>query len=61
YLWHMPILALMRHYDTLTLFSFWGNLIFFVSILLLVSSASYYLVEEGGFKLRKRIEKIYTN
>jgi len=56
YLWHMPILALMHHYHTLSIFSLWINFLLFSSILLLISSMSYYLIEESGFKLRKKLE-----
>ena len=57
YLWHMPLLFLMQKYMPLTSFSLvWVSVVFLV-LFLIISSLSYYLVEEYGFTLRKRFEK----
>jgi len=53
YLWHMPILYLMKKFDIFSYDSLINIFVIFIIILLLVSSISYYLIEEGGFKLRE--------
>ncbi|HIE41240.1 MAG TPA: acyltransferase, partial [Candidatus Aenigmarchaeota archaeon] len=56
YLWHMPILLVMKKTSVLTHLSLTATAAVFLIVLFAVSSMSYYLVEEGGFQLRKRVE-----
>ncbi len=56
YLWHMPLLFVMKQTSILRHLSTSMSVFIFVSALLIVSSLSYYLIEEGGFALRKRLE-----
>jgi peptidoglycan/LPS O-acetylase OafA/YrhL len=55
YLWHMPILFVMKRSSILSHLSIYATLLLFTILLLIISSLSYYLVEEGGFVLRKRV------
>jgi peptidoglycan/LPS O-acetylase OafA/YrhL len=50
YLWHMPILYIMKTLDIQELSSM---VLIFIVMLLFISSLSYYLIEEGGFKLQE--------
>ena len=56
YLWHMPILFMLKKYFIPYNPSWWSITIVFTILLLSISSLSYYLVEEGGFKLRRSFE-----
>ncbi len=56
YLWHMPILFVMKETSIFSHLSMVASVVLFTMLLLLISSLSYYLVEEGGFALRKRVE-----
>ena len=56
YLWHMPILYVMHKLKILSFLSLYSTLVLFIAILLSISSLSYYFIEEGGFKLRKKME-----
>jgi peptidoglycan/LPS O-acetylase OafA/YrhL len=56
YLWHMPILFIMKQSDILSHASLLNTTLLFITSLLAVSSMSYYFIEEGGFRLRKRLE-----
>ncbi len=55
YLWHMPILFAMKQSDILAHRSLLEASLFFILILLSISSMSYYFIEEGGFTLRKKL------
>ena len=56
YLWHMPLLFLMKSFMPLNNFSLaWVALVFIV-LLFIISSLSYYFIEEGGFNLRRKLE-----
>ncbi len=57
YLWHMPILYVMKHTDILTHLSLWLVIIVFSIFLFAISSLSYYFIEEGGFHLRRKFEQ----
>jgi len=57
YLWHMPILYLFALYILPYHYSLASVAILFVVILLFISTLSYYYIEEGGFRLRQRLEK----
>jgi len=57
YLWHMPILYIMKHTNIFLHLSFSSALVVFIISLLLLSSFSYYFIEEGGFQLRKKFEE----
>ncbi len=56
YLWHMPILFVMKKTSIFTYLSLSSSVALFTIVLLTISSLSYYLIEEGGFELRKKIE-----
>jgi peptidoglycan/LPS O-acetylase OafA/YrhL len=56
YLWHMPILFIMKRSEILTHASLLNTSFIFIISLLSISSMSYYFIEEGGFHLRKKIE-----
>ncbi len=56
YLWHMPLLFVMKQTSILEHLTITTSLLLFVTALLVISSLSYYLIEEGGFALRKRLE-----
>jgi len=55
YLWHMPILYIMNKTEILLYYSLQKTVVVFIILLLFISSLSYYLIEEGGFRLRERI------
>ncbi len=55
YLWHMPLLYVMKKTSIFSHLSIFNSTILFTISLLVISSLSYYLVEEGGFSLRKKI------
>jgi len=57
YLWHMPILFVLKKYYLPHESSWWLISILFIVLLLAISSLSYYFVEESGFRLRKKLEK----
>jgi len=57
YLWHMPILFVMKQSNILSHTSLLNTTLIFITTLLAVSSMSYYFIEEGGFSLRKKFEK----
>jgi len=57
YLWHMPILYTMKQTDILTHLNLWLVMIVFSISLLVISSLSYYFIEEGGFHLRRKFEQ----
>lgn len=57
YLWHMPILFVMKQSNILSHASMLNTVLIFIIILLAISSMSYYFIEEGGFRLRKKLEK----
>ena len=57
YLWHMPILYIMKQTNILTHHSLEVVIVIFIISLLFISSFSYYFIEEGGFNLRKKFEK----
>ncbi|CAA6819859.1 MAG: Unknown protein [uncultured Sulfurovum sp.] len=59
YLWHMPILFLMKQYVLPLDYSMYFIVFLFISLLLIISSLSYYYIEEGGFSLRKKVEKLF--
>jgi peptidoglycan/LPS O-acetylase OafA/YrhL len=56
YLWHMPILFILKKYLTPYESSWLIISSVFIVFLLSISTLSYYIVEEGGFKLRKKLE-----
>ena len=56
YLWHMPILFVMKQSHILSHASILNTTLLFTLTLLAISSMSYYFIEEGGFRLRKKIE-----
>lgn len=58
YLWHMPLLYIMKKTFVFSYLSIFYSVVLFVISLLAISSLSYYLVEEGGFSLRKKITGI---
>ena len=57
YLWHMPLLFIGKHTSIMTKLSMPTVIIIFTVALFAISSLSYYLVEEGGFQLRRRLEE----
>lgn len=57
YLWHMPILFVMKQSNILSHTSLLNATLLFTIALLAVSSMSYYFIEEGGFRLRRKLEK----
>jgi len=57
YLWHMPILFTMKQTNILTHVNLWSAMIIFSISLLVISSLSYYFIEEGGFRLRRKFEQ----
>jgi len=57
YLWHMPILFVMKKSSILSHLSIYSTLLLFTILLFAISSLSYYLVEEGGFMLREKVAK----
>ncbi len=61
YLWHMPILFVMKKTSILSHLSILASVLLFTLSLLLISSLSYYLIEEGGFALRKKVEAKIKN
>jgi len=56
YLWHMPILYIMKQTNILTHHSLEVVIVIFILSLLFISSSSYYFIEEGGFNLRRKLE-----
>ncbi len=56
YLWHMPLLFLMKSFIPLNNFSLAWITLVFLMLLFIISSLSYYFIEEYGFTLRKRFE-----
>ena len=59
YLWHMPLLFLMKLFMQIKDFSLAGITPVFLILLFIISSLSYYLIEEGGFNLRRKFEAKY--
>jgi len=57
YLWHMPILFVMKRSSAITHLSLLNNALLFSISLLMISALSYYLIEESGFNWRRHIEK----
>ena len=57
YLWHMPLLFVINKSLILTHHNLFNVIIIFILSLLIISSFSYYLIEEGGFNLRKKLEE----
>ena len=55
YLWHMPILFVMRESHILEYRSLSEATVFFLILLFSLSSMSYYFIEEGGFALREKL------
>jgi len=55
YLWHMPLLFIIKKSEMLHFVSLFWTTIIFTLLLLFISSLSYYFIEEGGFTLRKKI------
>ena len=55
YLWHMPILFVMKESHALDYRSLSEATVFFLILLFSISSMSYYFIEEGGFALRKKL------
>lgn len=58
YLWHFPILVLMKNQNVLQFVSFEIFVLIFVIILLIISSLSYYFIEEKGFDLKHKLAKM---
>jgi len=56
YLWHMPLLFVMKKTSILNHLSMPVTILLFTFALLVLSTMSYYLVEEGGFQLRRKFE-----
>jgi peptidoglycan/LPS O-acetylase OafA/YrhL len=56
YLWHMPLLFLINKYILPYEFSFIFITILFLVLLFSISALSYYVIEEGGFHMRKKFE-----
>lgn len=56
YLWHVPLLYIMKKTNILTHISLISAIIIFITFLLFISSLSYYFIEKGGFNLRKKFE-----
>ena len=57
YLWHMPILFMLKKYFMPYEPSWWSISILFTILLLSISSLSYYFVEESGFRLRRMLDR----
>ena len=56
YLWHVPVLYILKQTNILTHHHLEIVIVIFTISLLLISSFSYYFIEEGGFNLRKKFE-----
>lgn len=56
YLWHMPLLFFIKKYILPYDFSFIFIIILFLVLLFSISALSYYVIEEGGFHMRKKFE-----
>jgi len=56
YLWHMVLLYIMKKTAILNFLSIGMTSALFVIMLIMISACSYYFIEEGGFRLRKKIE-----
>ena len=56
YLWHMPILLMLKKYYLPYESSWWSISILFIILLLSISSLSYYLIEKSGLSLRRKLE-----
>jgi len=56
YLWHMPLLFIIKKNHILSQTSLLTTSILFIIFLLTISSLSYYFIEERGFRWRKRFE-----
>ena len=56
YLWHMPLLFIIKKYLLPYELSLWYISSIFLILLLSISSFSYYVIEESGFSLRKKLE-----
>lgn len=59
YLWHMPILFMLKKYFIPYEPSWSFITALFIILLLSISTLSYYIVEEGGFNLRKKFEDYF--
>lgn len=59
YLWCMPLLFLMKLFMQIKDFSLAGITPVFLILLFIISSLSYYFIEEGGFNLRRKFEAKY--
>jgi len=57
YLWHTPILFAMDRSHILEYRSLSESIVFFLLLLISISSMSYYFIEEGGFALREKLTK----
>ncbi len=57
YLWHTPILFAMDRSHILEHRSLSESTVFFLLLLLSISSMSYYFIEEGGYALREKLTK----
>ncbi len=58
YLWHFPILVLMKKQDILHMVSFSSFVMIYAIVLLVISSFSYYFIEEKGFELKHKLAKM---
>ncbi len=56
YLWHMPVLFVLDRTHVTHYFDTAAVVALFVAMLFPIAAASYYFVETGGERLRKRIE-----
>lgn len=58
YLWHMPVLFVMKESNILSHASLLNTVLIFLIFLFGISSMSYYFVEQGGFSLRKKFNPL---
>ncbi|MDO9190228.1 MAG: hypothetical protein Q7U24_10175, partial [Sulfurimicrobium sp.] len=56
YLWHFPLLIIAQESGVASRMNGLAMLLLYGGELLLLATASYYLVEESGFRLRRRWE-----
>ena len=61
YLWHMPLLFLLKKYLLVYDFSLTMIITIFLCSLFSISACSYYVIEEGGFTLRKKFENRFKD
>lgn len=57
YLWHYPLLAIAKHVNILEFMSLPAFIGLFFVFLLMISSFSYYFVEETGLQIKLKFTK----